>query len=331
MDDVSDITIVGAGPTGLFAAFYAGLREMKTNVVESLSEPGGQLAALYPDKYIFDAPGFMKILARDLAKNLYEQAKSVGPKFHFNETVESLETSEDGVMALCTNKGRHLTKTLLITAGVGSFHPHKIGIPEIDQYEGKGLHYVVTEKKQFIDKRILIVGGGDSALDWSQALDSQAKHITLITRRGVFRAHEKSVAAVQSLGIDIFPFSELKEIRGNNSVEEAIIQNNQSGEESVIKIDEILVLIGFKADLGPIKEWGLDLVGRSINVNGKMETNIKAIYAAGDISTQLGSVKLNLIATGFSQGAIAVNAAKKYLVPTAPNFEHSSEKKRNLQ
>jgi thioredoxin reductase (NADPH) len=333
-NEVYDLTIIGAGPTGLFSAFYAGLREMKTKIVEALPEPGGQLTILYPEKFIYDVPGFPKILAKDLVPLLVEQTALFSPTFVYEEEITTLErktvNGEEVWRLGREGKAEHLTRTVLITAGIGAFAPNKLpNCPSVDEYEGRGVYYFVKDKRPFRGKRMLIVGGGDTAIDWCINLKDWASHITLIHRRDEFRAHEASLAAVRSSGIPMKTFFELKEVRGNGAVQEATIFNNKTGEEEEIDIDIVLLSLGFKADIGPLKDWGLDQSdARHIRVDGFMETNLPGVFAAGDIAAVEGSEPLNLIVTGFAQGAIAANAAKRYVDPKSRLFPgHSSELK----
>jgi ferredoxin/flavodoxin---NADP+ reductase len=326
-DDLYDVTIIGAGPTGLFGAFYAGMRTMKTKIIDALEDAGGQLTALYPEKYIFDAPGFPKIIAKDLVKLLVEQASQWKPAIVLGERVLSMTRDGDGNWVLQTDKGVHLTKTVVICAGVGAFAPNKLAVPGVEQYEGRGVHYFVKEKAAFAGKRLLIVGGGDSAVDWALNLHGLADSITLIHRRDEFRAHESSVTEMRALPIQILTPYEVKSVSGDGRVEQVVIFNNQTKEESAHNVDAILVNVGFKADIGPIREWGLELdkKGRAIVVNYRMETNLSGVFAAGDIAAE--EVKMNLIATGYGQAAMAVNVAKNYIDPKSSIFPgHSSEK-----
>ena len=326
--DVYDITIIGAGPTGLFAAFYAGLRQMKTKVIDALEEPGGQVAVLYPEKYIFDAPGFSKILAKDLVKNLVEQGLQYSPNLVLGERVTTLEKTSDGVIVLGTEKGaKHYSRAVLVAAGVGAFTPNRLEAQGAADYEGKGVFYFVKDKSVFKGKNLLIVGGGDSAVDWALNIKDMAKKITLVHRRDVFRAHEGSVKELMNSSVEIKLFYEVRRVIGDGDrIQKAVIFDNRSQAETTLDVDAILVNIGFRADLGPIKNWGLEIDGREIRMNGRMETNIPGVYVAGDIAGTLDGVKLNLIATGYAQAALAVNVAKAYVDPNSKIFPgHSSE------
>ncbi|HXH21191.1 MAG TPA: NAD(P)/FAD-dependent oxidoreductase [Dehalococcoidia bacterium] len=329
-DRVFDITIIGAGPTGLFAAFYAGLRGMTTKIVESLPEPGGQLAVLYPEKFIYDVPGHPKILAKDLVQQLLLQNELFAPEYAYEQRIETLtrtRAGEEEVWRLGTSVSHHLSRTVLITAGIGAFAPNKLDRPGVDEYEGRGVYYFVKDKRPFRGKRVLIVGGGDTAVDWCLNLKDWAASITLIHRRAEFRAHEASLAALRVSEIPVLTYWELKRVWGEGKVEHATIYENRTGEERDLDIDMVLISIGFKAALGPIEAWGLQMAdNRHIRVNGFMETNLPGVFAAGDIAAVEGSEPLNLIVTGFGQAAIAANAAKQRVDPKARIFPgHSSE------
>jgi thioredoxin reductase (NADPH) len=325
-DQIYDITIIGAGPVGLFAAFYAGLREMKTKIIETMDQPGGQLTALYPEKYIYDVPGFVKITAKELVQRLMEQALQFNPTFHFNEQAVALNYKNDQIIEILTNKSTHLTKTLLICAGIGAFVPNKLNVPGALRFEGRGVFYSVKQKEDFRGKKLLIVGGGDSAVDWALNLKDIAEKITLIHRRDVFRAHEKSVEELFKSGIEIRLFTELGEIKGDTWVREAIVFDNRTKATTRLPVDAILIFIGYKADLGPLKTWGLQMDEKGIKVNANMETNLPRVFAAGDVASPIDGVKYNLLAVGFGQAAIAINRAKKIIDPKASTFEHSSSK-----
>lgn len=324
-EDVYDLTILGAGPTGLYGAFYAGMRELKTKIIDALPEVGGQLTALYPEKYIYDAPGYPKILAKDLVKQLYEQAIQWNPAVVLDERILTLTHRDDGIISLGSEKGEHLTKSVVICAGVGAFAPNKLVATGVADFEGNSVFYFVKEKAAFEGKRLLIVGGGDSAVDWALNLPGTARSITLVHRRDEFRAHESSVNQLRASDVRILTPYEVKSCAGNGKLERVTVYHNKTKEEETLDVDAILVNIGFKADIGPIRDWGLELEKRGILVNNKMETNLPGVFAAGDIAAE--EVKMNLIATGYGQAAMAVNVAKHYVDPKASIFPgHSSEK-----
>lgn len=328
-DETFDIIIIGGGPVGLFAAFYAGLRDMKTKIIESLPDLGGQLTVLYPEKLIYDVAGFPRILAKDLVKSLVEQGLYFKPAVHLDEQAQSLDPvdGEDSrIWRIGTNRGKHFTRTLLITAGIGAFAPNRLANPSIAHFERRGVYYLVKDKTEFRGKRLLIIGGGDTAVDWALNLKDLARKVTLIHRREQFRAHEGSVASLMNSEVEVKLFYELKEVRGNEHVEEATIFDNRNSKEETLAVDAVIINIGYKADLGPLREWGMELENRRIVVNGRMETSLPGVYAAGDIASPKGSVYLNLIATGFGQATVAVNIAKNYIDPKARVFPgHSSE------
>ena len=330
--DVYDITIVGAGPTGLFAAFYAGLREMKTKIIEALPEPGGQLAVLYPEKLIYDVPGHSKIMAKDLVAALVDQCALFEPTYVYEQRIDDLrqiEVQGESVWALQNHHEMHYSRTVLIGGGIGAFVPNRLDVPGAAEFENRGLHYFVKDKRPFRGKRILVVGGGDTAVDWCLNLRDWASDITLIHRRDGVRAHEASLAELQASPIDVMTFWQLESVRGNGDGElaQVTIQESRSGETRDLDVDAVLINIGFKAALGPITDWGLELADkRHIRVDGFMETNLPGIFAAGDIAAVEGSEPLNLIVTGFAQAAIAANAARQRVDPKARLFPgHSSE------
>lgn len=337
-DQPFDITILGAGPTGLFAAYYAGLRQMRTKIIDSLDQLGGQLAALYPEKFLFDIPGFPKILARDLAANLIEQALQYHPAIHLNEVIRTLEpiTEIPGhgehipapLYKLTSTSSVHYTRTVLIAAGAGAFSPKKLPLPEAAAYEGRSLFYHVPQKSIFSAKKLLIIGGGDSAIDWALNFQDTAAGITLIHRRNQFRAHEGAVRQLQQTPATILPFFELEALVPSPTdpaaLSAAVIRNNQTHEARTLDVDAILVQIGFNSSLGPFKDWPLAVERAGIRVSPEMETSQPGIFAAGDIALYPG--KLKLIANGFAEAATAVNYAKTRIDPAARPFPgHSSE------
>ena len=324
-----DITIIGGGPTGLFAAFYAGLRGVTTRIVDSLPELGGQLTALYPEKYIYDVGGFPRILARDLAANLIEQGTQFGADVRLEEQVLTLERDGDGIL-LSTDKGRYPTRAVLIAGGKGAFSARKLECPGYEGLVGRGVAHHVKDPALYEGKRVLVIGGGDSAVDWVLNLKDKAERLILIHRREGFRAHAHSMAlmkaAVEAGELELLTYKEIRRIEGETCVTSATIFDNRSGEETTFEIDAVLALIGFKPDLGPIATWGLDLHKNTIVVNQKMETSLPGVYAAGDIAHYDG--KLELIATGFSEAAMAVNHAVHYFDPKARyNPGHSTNLK----
>jgi ferredoxin/flavodoxin---NADP+ reductase len=323
--DMYDILIIGAGPTGLFASFYAGLREMRTKIIEALPEPGGQLAVLYPEKIIFDVAGFPEILAADLVKGLMEQTSRHQPTFCFEERAEMLKREEDGSFTLTTNMQVHHGKSVVICGGIGAFHPNKLDNESLNRFEGNGVYYFVQDKEPFRNKKLLIVGGGDSAVDWALNLKGYASEITLIHRRGEFRAHPSSVTELTNSTVHVETFHELRSVLGDSHITGAVIYDNRTNEEKQIDLDFVLMNLGFKADLGPIKEWGLEIDKRYIMVNARHETNIPGVYAAGDVAKQPDLEPLNLIATGFGQATVAVNYAYAYLTGGKVFPGHSSE------
>lgn len=324
--EIYDLTIIGGGPTGLFAAYYAGLRQMKTKIVDSLDQLGGQLATLYPEKYIYDVAGFPRVIARDLVKSLVEQGLQYNASVHLSETVNAIRRDElKDCYILSSDKGEHYTKTLIISAGAGAFHPRKLPLPNASQWEGKGVYYSVASKAVFQGKRLLIVGGGDSALDWAMNLHGVASHITIIHRRNQFRAHEDSISRVLSSGTPILTFFELKElVTADNRISGVVVVSNQTHEERILHVDAVLPQLGFISSLGAIKDWPIKIEGHSILVDSHMQTNMKGIFAAGDVAGYQG--KLKLIVTGFGEAATAVNFAKTLVDPKAKAFPgHSSE------
>lgn len=313
---VYDITIIGGGPTGLFTAFYGGMRKATVKIVESLPQLGGQLTALYPEKFIYDVAGFPKIRARELVDNLQEQIKLFKPTICLDQSVEKLEKQEDGIFKLTTNQEIHYTKTVIITAGNGAFQPRKLELENAKDYEGKNLHYFINDMNYFQNKKVIIFGGGDSAVDWALMLEPIAEKVTIVHRRDKFRAHEHTVENMRNSNVEIkTPFVPVELIGDGKNINQVKIQVVKQEETEIIDVDDVIVNYGFVSSLGPIKEWGLNIEKNSIVVNSKMETNIEGVYACGDICTYDGKVKL--IATGFGEAPIAVSNAKKYIDPSA--------------
>lgn len=325
--EIHDLVILGGGPTGLFGAFYAGMRHMKTLIIDSLEELGGQLMTLYPEKYVYDVGGFPKILAKDLATGLVEQALQFDPTVVLGETVRTLDREDDDTWRLTGDKGVYLTRTIVISAGIGAFEPRRLKVEGLQRLEGRGVQYLVRDKMALAGKRVMIVGGGDSAFDWALNLEGIARSLILIHRREGFRAHEATIRQVRESGAcRILTHYEVRSVIGNSHLERVTIFDNRTDEEETHDVDNLLINVGFKADLGPIKEWGLEMHKNGIVVNERMETNLPGVYAAGDVTEHEG--KLDLIATGFGEAAVAVNFAKTRIDPDARAFPgHSTEEK----
>ncbi|WP_026688487.1 NAD(P)/FAD-dependent oxidoreductase [Alteribacter aurantiacus] len=323
--DIYDITIIGGGPVGIFTAFYGGMRQAKVKIIEAMPQLGGQLSALYPEKFIYDIAGFPKVRAQELVDSLVEQASQFEQTIALEQAVEKVEKGEDDIFTLTTDKEVHYSKTIVITAGVGAFKPRKLEIEGAEQYEGKNLHYFVSDMNKFAGDRVLLAGGGDSAVDWTLMLEDIAEDVTIVHRRNKFRAHEHSVnQLLDSDKINVRTPYSVEKLHGDGEKITAVdIKTKDSDEVETIEVDSVIVNYGFVSALGPIKEWGLDIEKNSIVVNSKMETNIKGIYAAGDVATYDGKVKL--IACGFGEAPIAVNNAKAAIDPKARVFPgHSS-------
>ena len=329
MAEAKDLTIIGGGPTGLFAAFYAGMRGISARIIDSLPDLGGQLMALYPEKYIYDVGGFPRILARDLAKALIDQGLQFGADVRLEEQVQTLEKHEDG-FTIATDRDAYPTKTILIAAGKGAFAPRSLECPGYDELLGKGVAYHVKDPAAYHGKKVLVVGGGDSAVDWVLNLKGKVTRLILIHRRDGFRAHAHSMKllreAVDSGEIELLTHKEVRSIGGDGCVRAVTIFDNRTNEDTTFDVDAIIALIGFKPDLGPLAHWGLEFEKNSIRVNARLETNIPGIFAAGDIATYEG--KLELIATGFSEAVMAVNHAVQLINPAARyNPGHSTNLK----
>jgi ferredoxin/flavodoxin---NADP+ reductase len=324
-----DITIIGGGPTGLFAAFYAGMRGASCRIIDSLPELVGQLTALYPEKYIYDVGGYPRVLARDLAASLIEQGTQFGADVRLEEQVLALRRADDGYI-VATDSGEYPTRAVLIAGGKGAFSPRALECPGYDALLGKGIAYHVKDPSLYEGKRVLIIGGGDSAVDWVLNLRGRARRLILIHRRDGFRAHAHSMRllreGVDAGDIELLTHREVREIHGDVCVRGITIFDNRTDEDTFFEVDAVLALIGFKPDLGPIGNWGLELERNSIRVNHRLETNLPRVYAAGDIATYEG--KLELIATGFSEAAMAVNHAVHEFNPKARyNPGHSTNLK----
>jgi thioredoxin reductase len=317
-DGVVDVTILGAGPTGLAVAYYVGHRDGTVRIVESLEQIGGQVAATYPEKHVYDVAGHPKILGQKLVDLCEEQGLQYGAEVILGEEAKTLERiSQNGedVLALSTDAGNtYLSRVIVVTAGHGAFEPRRLGIENVDEWLGRGLHYVVREKAQFAGKRCVIVGGGDSALDWTLGLqDTAALPITLVHRRDRFRALESSVSEAKRLegegAVRILTPHEVRAVHGDGQIQAVTIENTTTGETEQHDCDALITLLGFVSHLGAIAEWGLELEGkRQIKIDPMTcETNVPGVYAAGDVAGYPG--KITLISVGFGEAAIAANNA----------------------
>jgi thioredoxin reductase len=318
-NDIRDITVIGAGPVGLITAFWAGMREASSRVIDSLPEIGGQLTTLYPEKWIYDVPGYPRVIAKDLVEQLKEQSlDQFDVPLHLETTADRVEYDDDGVLRLVTDQGDFLSRTIIIAGGHGAFEPKKLPGYDMTPWEGRGAHYLVGEKKEFEGKRVVIVGGGDSACDWTLNLLDTASDITLVHRREGFRAHEVTVGEIMRAAeegkVDIRTPYQIRDVSGNGRVERVeIFHSEDESQAHEIECDAILLQLGFKTALGPLKDWPLEVEKGSIKVDPLMKTSMEAVWACGDITIFDG--KLKLIATGFAESAIAVAQAIHHIRP----------------
>lgn len=315
----TDILIIGAGPCGLFTVFEAGLIKLRCHLIDSLPQPGGQLTEIYPKKPIYDVPGFPSILAGDLVTNLIEQGAPFNPGFTLGERAESIEKTDDDQFILTTNRGtKHKAPVIAIAGGLGCFEPRKPELTHLEKFEDHGIDYIIKEPEKFRDKKVVIAGGGDSALDWSIFLADVATEVTLVHRRGKFRGALDSVEKVNELAaagkINLHTHSEVAELHGDTELNSVSITDKISGDSLEQETDYFIPLFGLSPKLGPLKEWGLDLNKESIAVNTfDYSTNIPGIYAIGDINDYPG--KLRLILCGFHEATLMVQSAYKRIHP----------------
>ncbi|MGR7002226.1 NAD(P)/FAD-dependent oxidoreductase [Yinghuangia aomiensis] len=318
----ADLLIVGAGPTGLYAAYYAGFRGLKVAVLDSLPEIGGQISAMYPEKMIYDVAGFPAVKGQDLVDALGEQAAQFDPLYLLGHRAERLDHGDDTVTVTCDTGLTVRTKVVLISGGIGTFSPRPL--PAADVFTGEGIRYFVPKLAELEGLDVLIVGGGDSAFDWAMSLEPLAKSVTLVHRRDKFRAHEHSVRKVMESSVEVITSAEVAALHGNGRVESADIVAKLDGAARTIPAQAVVAALGFVADLGPMSTWGLEQRKRHILVDSTMRTNLPRVFAAGDIADYDGKVKL--IATGFGEAATAVNNAMTVIDPSAKVFPgHSSD------
>jgi len=325
LDEVRDITIIGAGPVGLSTAFWAGMREASARIIDSLPDIGGQLTTLYPEKWIFDVPGHPRVLARDLVESLRAQAlEQFDVPVHLETTAETIawepdpDAPERSLVVLRTSAGELRSRAVIVAGGHGAFEPKRLPGYDMAPWEGRGAHYLVGDKSEFAGKRVMIIGGGDSACDWVVNLLDVADRITLVHRREGFRAHEVTVnqvlEAAQAGRIDVRVPFQISDVAGDGRIERVTIFHSDD-EDEVLEVgcDAVLLQLGFKTALGPLKEWGFAIDKGAIVVDQVMRTSLEGVWACGDITTFDG--KLKLIATGFSEAAIAVAQAVHHIRP----------------
>ncbi|WP_280402257.1 NAD(P)/FAD-dependent oxidoreductase [Nocardia carnea] len=318
-----DILVVGAGPAGLFAAYYAGFRGLRVAVIDALSEPGGQVSAMYPEKAILDIAGFPAVKGRELIGRLLEQAAPYDPVYLLGEQAQTLAYTADGRAVVGTGSGRAITAgAVVITGGIGTFTPRPLaqGLDFLD----RGLSYFVPDLSAHTGRDVVIVGGGDSAFDWAVHLEPVAASVTLVHRRDKFRAHGSTVAKVRDSGVRMLVNSDIAAVRGNGWIAEVDVHNKIDKSVTTLPAQSVIAALGFTADLGPLTTWGLRIENRHIVVDTRMRTGVPRVYAAGDITDYPGKVRL--IAVGFGEAATAVNNAAAELDPEADIFPgHSTE------
>lgn len=314
----TDILIIGAGPVGLFAVFEAGLVKLRCHLIDALPQPGGQLSEIYPKKPIYDIPGYPEVLAGDLVQHLLKQAEPFKPGFTLGERAETLEKLEDGRFKVTTNKGsEHVAPVVAIAGGLGSFEPRKPPIGNIEQFEDRGVEYIIRDPELYRDKRVVIAGGGDSALDWTIYLAEVAREIYMVHRRTEFRGAPDSVEKVMHLSksgrIQLITESEVVGLEGNGKLSGVVVKHNADG-ETLIGADHFVPLFGLTPKLGPLADWGLNIQDNALPVNTfDYSTNVPGVYAIGDINTYPG--KLKLILCGFHEATLMVQSAWRLVNP----------------
>ncbi len=318
-DEIRDLTIVGGGPTGIFAAFQCGMNNITCRIIESMPQLGGQLAALYPEKHIYDVAGFPEVPAAGLVESLWKQTERYNPEVVLGETVTEYNKLADGTFRVTVGSGReYLSKAVLIAAGLGAFSPRKLPqLGVIDHLEGRSVFYAVKNVSDFAGRKVVIVGGGDSALDWTVGLLKVAASVTVVHRMHEFQGHGKTAREVleakQAGLVDIFLNTEVSSIETSGDQVTGVKLRRKNGNQCIVEADRLLLLIGFKSNLGPLSAWGLELMDNALVVDSHMKTSVDGLYAAGDIAYYPG--KLKIIQTGLSDAAMAVRHSLTYIKP----------------
>ncbi|TQS01264.1 NAD(P)/FAD-dependent oxidoreductase [Paenibacillus ottowii] len=322
--ELYDVTIIGGGPAGMYTAFYSGMRDMKTKLIEAKHELGGRMR-IYPEKMIWDVGGVTPILCEKLIDQLEQQARTFEPTIVLGQQITGMDRQEDGTFLLTSATGeQHWTRTIVLAVGYGILKMAKLEIEGADRYEVTNLHYTVQELEPFRDKHVLISGGGNSAVDWANELESIAASVTVVHRRDHFGGHEKNVAHMKSSSVRVLTPYAVSQLHSNNgeSIEQVTINHVDTGETEMLNVDAVIVNHGLKSDFGPLRNWGLDMGEWHARVSDKLETNLPGIFAAGDF-VEYGS-KLYLIAGTFTDAALALNSAKLYIDPTADKAAYVS-------
>ncbi|EON74006.1 NAD(P)/FAD-dependent oxidoreductase [Lysinibacillus sphaericus] len=322
-EELYDVTIVGGGPAGLYTAFYSGMRDLKTKIIEYSSQLGGRML-IYPEKMIWDVGGVTPILGGQLIEQLVQQAKTFDPTIVLNQKVENLEKQADGTFILTSSTGeKHYSKTVILAVGYGVLAMQKLEIEGADRYEVTNLHYTVQELEVFRNKHVLISGGGNSAVDWANELEQIAASVTIVHRRDEFGGHEKNVLRMRESTVNVRTPYEVVQLHGDEDLIKYVsVQHKETGETERIKIDAVIVNHGLKCDYGALEKWGINIQDGVAIVNEKRETNIEGLYGAGDFIDHPSKVRL--IAGAFTDGVLALNSAKLYLEPDAPKVAYVS-------
>ncbi|MDH6369712.1 thioredoxin reductase [Paenibacillus sp. PastF-3] len=322
--ELYDVTIIGGGPAGMYTAFYSGMRDLKTKLIEAKDELGGRML-VYPEKMIWDVGGVTPVLCRQLIDQLAQQARTFDPTIIFGQQITHHERLEDGTYMLTSATGeQHWTRTVILAIGYGILQMAKLEIEGADRYEVTNLHYTVQELEPFRGKKVLISGGGDSAVDWANELESIAASVTIVHRREQFGGHEKNIVRMKESSVNVrvpFAVSQLHSSNGE-TIDQVTISHIETGESEQYEVDAVIVNHGLKSDFGPLREWGIDMGEWCANVSGQLETNLPGIFAAGDFVDY--SSKVRLIAGTFTDAVLALNSAKLYMDPSAPKAAYVS-------